>query len=95
MRFVQTFKTEEDEVIHELKTKHSNKLVEKGISSLLSEEIVNEALSKYNDCNRDSEYLKWSMKDLIILVKNNMKFLKKYNVFVGPTGVGKTTTLQR
>ncbi|WP_417202099.1 flagellar biosynthesis protein FlhF [Acetoanaerobium sticklandii] len=93
-RFVQTFKTEEDEVIHELKTKHSNKLVEKGISSLLSEEIVNEALSKYNDCNRDSIF-KVINERFNNFSENNMKFLKKYNVFVGPTGVGKTTTLAK
>ena len=93
-RFVQTFKTEEDEEINELKTKYLNKLVAKGISTLLSEEIVNEALSKYNDCNKDSIF-KVINERFNNFSESNIKFLKKYNVFVGPTGVGKTTTLAK
>ncbi len=93
-RFVQTFKTEEDEVLEELKKRYIGKLISKGVSTLLSEEIVSEALSKYGECNRESIFKVISEK-FNKSEKSNATFLKKYNVFIGSTGVGKTTTLAK
>ena len=93
-RFVQTFKTEEDEVLHELKSRYIKKLELKGLSRLLAEKIVEEAISNNKDCNREI-ILKIIDTKFNAFKDNSKSFIKKYNVFVGPTGVGKTTTLAK
>ncbi len=94
-RFSQTFKTEEDEEISKLKVNYSNKLESKGMSKSLSEELIQEALETYNSCDQDIIIKVINSKFSNFERKNKLSTIKKYNVFVGPTGVGKTTTLAK
>lgn len=94
-RFSQTFKTEEDEETSKLKVNYSNKLESKGMSKSLSEELIQEALETYNSCDQDIIIKVINSKFSNFERKNKLSTIKKYNVFVGPTGVGKTTTLAK
>jgi len=93
-RFVETFKNEEDEAINELKGKYVKKLKNKGISDSLAHSIVGQALLDYKDCNKEIILKIINSKFADIKIKEDA-YTQKYNVFVGPTGVGKTTTLAK
>lgn len=94
-RFIKTFVDDEEEARQAEKKKYIEELEEMGVSNRLSAEIVEETLSRGDKLN-DKNLLETIGKKFGKLCSEGYNnIVSKYNIFVGPTGVGKTTTLAK
>lgn len=84
-----------DEPAGEFKKQALGFLKNKGISEELSNQILENC--KNNDCKPDKELYYTILKEKFegYRLSENFDFDHKFNVFIGPTGVGKTTTLAK
>lgn len=94
-KFSDAFKSEEDEEAEKSKNDSIKFLKDRGISQELALQIVDKSISSQGEASVEimSKVLEEKFNEYKI--EGRSSFNKKYNVFVGPTGVGKTTTLAK
>lgn len=88
-----TFKTPEEEEEYQNFLKNVDKLVKLGFSDELANEIINTALKYGNNFSKDAVFK--AINEVFAYYKNEETKNYKNYVFVGSTGVGKTTTLAK
>ncbi len=88
-------RSEKDEPAEDFKKQALSFLKNKGISEELSNQILDSCNN--NDCEPNKELYYTILKEKFGSYKlpENFNFDHKFNVFIGPTGVGKTTTLAK
>lgn len=86
---------EKDEPSDDFKKQAMVFLKNKGISEELSHQIIE--MCNNNECVPDNELYYTILKERFegYKLSEEFNFSKKFNVFIGPTGVGKTTTLAK
>lgn len=89
----ETFKTPEEEEEYQIILNNVNKLIKLGITEDMSNEIVNTALKYGNNFSKESIYK--AINDVFSDYENEIPSNNKYKIFIGSTGVGKTTTLAK
>lgn len=94
-RFIKTFVNDEEEAKEMEKKRFIQELEEMGISERLSAEIVEETLSRGDKLNDKNLIETIDKKFGKLDAEGYNSIVSKYNIFVGPTGVGKTTTLAK
>lgn len=94
-RFKKAFISEEEENIERRKTESVDRLRSLGISQPLSEELVRSLESGGEEYTTENLIAAIDKRFGKICSNGYNSIGEKYNVFVGPTGVGKTTTLAK
>ncbi|MDO4719288.1 MAG: flagellar biosynthesis protein FlhF [Peptostreptococcaceae bacterium] len=94
-RFTKAFISEEEERVERRKAESVDRLRSLGISQSLSEELVASLASGAEEYTTKNLIAAIDKRFGKICSKGYNSIGEKYNVFVGPTGVGKTTTLAK
>lgn len=89
----ETFKTPEEEEEYQIILKNVKKLQNLGISEELSNEIINTALKYGNNFSKDAVFK--AINEVFSDYEKDENLPYKNYVFIGSTGVGKTTTLAK